>query len=76
MATTFEPDRHDYRLRLEGHLDRRWASWFGALSMTHEDDGDTWMTCRVADQAALHGVLRKVRDLGVPLVAVQRIERH
>jgi len=55
-------------------LEERWAGWFGGLSITLEDNGDTRLTGRVVDQAALHGLLRKVRDLGMPLLSVIRIE--
>ena len=62
-----------YRIRLGGHLGKHWADWLDGLSLTL-DGGDTLLTCQVADQAALYGLLRKVRDLGVPLLAVTRIE--
>jgi hypothetical protein len=61
-----------YRIRIEGHLDERWTSWFDGLALTHEGDGTTLLQGRVADQAALHGLLAKVRDMGLPLVSVAR----
>lgn len=63
-----------YQIRIQGHLDRRWADWFSGLSITLLDNGETLLTGPVLDQAALHGLLRKVRDVGLPLVAVIRIE--
>ena len=63
-----------YQIRIKGHLGRQWADWFGGLTMTLEDNGDTLLTGPVVDQAALHGLLRKVRDLGMPLLSVNRIE--
>ncbi len=59
-----------YEIRLKGHLDDRWAVWFGDVVITLEDNGDTLLTGPVADQAALHGLLKKVRDLGIPLLSV------
>jgi len=59
-----------YEIRLEGHLDARWAAWFDGLTLTHADDGTTVIRGPVVDQAALHGLLQKVRDLGLPLVSV------
>ena len=67
-----EPGR--YEIRLKGHLDNRWAAWFEGLTITREDNGDTRLTGPVVDQAALHGLLRKVRDLGLPLVSVIQID--
>ncbi len=71
-------DEHDelgfYAIRLKGHLDGRWANWFEDLAITLEDNGETLLTGPVTDQAALHGLLRKVRDLGLPLLSVNRIE--
>ena len=63
-----------YEIRIKGHLDVRWADWFADLNITLEDNGDTLLTGPVVDQAALHGLLRKVRDLGLPLLAVMRVE--
>ena len=62
-----------YEIRIKGLLDDRWASWFGGLTLTREDNGETLLTGPVVDQAALHGLLRKVRDLGVPLLSVTRV---
>jgi hypothetical protein len=59
-----------YEIRLQGHLGDRWAIWFGDGVITLEEDGDTLLTGPVADQAALHGLLKKVRDLGLPLLSV------
>ena len=63
-----------YEIRLQGHLDKRWADSFDGLSFTHESDGTTTLHGSVIDQAALHGFLRKVRDLGLPLIAVTRVD--
>ena len=63
-----------YQIRLKGHLGPQWADWFGGLTITLEEDGDTLLTGLVVDQAALHGLLRKVRDLGLLLIAVNRIQ--
>ena len=63
-----------YEIRLKGHLDDRWADWFEGLTITLEDQGDTLLTGPVVDQAALHGLLKKVRDLGMPLVSVSPVE--
>jgi len=59
-----------YQIRLKGHLGLQWADWFGGLTITLEEGGDTLLTGLVADQAALHGLLKKVRDLGMPLLSV------
>ena len=62
-----------YEIRITGHLGQGWADWFEGLAITLEDNGDTLLTGPVVDQAALHGVLKKVRDLGIPLVSVTRV---
>lgn len=63
-----------YEIRLKGHLDTRWAEWFEGMSFTYKDDGTTVLTGRIVDQAELFGMLRKVRDLGLPLVSVIQME--
>jgi hypothetical protein len=68
----YEPEL--YEIRLKGHLDDKWADWFEGLTITRADSGETLLTGLVVDQAALHGVLRKVRDLGLPLVSVNQID--
>jgi hypothetical protein len=63
-----------YEIRLTGHLDAHWTAWFDGLTVSHQDDGTTVIRGPVADQAALHGLLQRVRDLGLPLVSVERVE--
>jgi hypothetical protein len=58
-----------YQIRIKGHLGSEWADWFEGLTITLEEDGDTLLTGPVVDQAALHGLLKKIRDLGLPLVS-------
>ena len=62
-----------YEIRLKGHLDSRWAAWFDGLTLTNESDGTTLIHGPVTDQAALHGLLQKVRDMGLPLVSVTQV---
>ena len=62
-----------YQIRIEGHLGPQCTNWFRGLSITLEDNGDTLLTGPVVDQAALHGLLRKVRDLGMPLISAIRV---
>lgn len=63
-----------YQIRIQGHLSGRWSDWFGGMGITREENGDTLLTGPVTDQAALYGLLRRVRDLGMPLVSVNRVE--
>ena len=63
-----------YRIKVKGHLDRRWTEWFGDMTITLEENGYTLLTGPVMDQAASHGLLRKVRDLGLPLISVTRAQ--
>jgi hypothetical protein len=64
-----------YQIRIKGHLGRQWTDWFEGLTITLEDNGDTLLTGPVVDQAALHGLLRRVRDLGMPLLSVIQPEK-
>ena len=63
-----------YQIRIEGHLGPQWTEWFGGMTITPEDNGVTLLTGPVVDQAALHGLLRKVRDLGIPLISATRLK--
>ena len=62
-----------YEIRIKGRLDKRWADWFGGISITHEGDGTTTLQGMITDQAALHGLLNGIRDLGLVLISVQHI---
>jgi hypothetical protein len=66
-------ERKIYEIMLKGHLNESWAEWFEGFTFTHRPDGTTTLTGEVEDQAALHGVLKKVRDLGLPLLSVNQI---
>jgi len=77
MSGTGKPDQDhneagQYEIRIRGHLDVRWANWFEGLTLTQEETGDTLISGQVSDQAALFGLLRKVRDAGMQLVSVNR----
>jgi hypothetical protein len=74
IATGSHREADRYEIRLQGHLGTRWTAWFDGLSLTNESDGTTLISGLVADQAALHGLLQKVRDLGVPLISVKQIK--
>src|SRR5215510_15023515 len=79
MSTEHSPEREAdqpmvYQIRLKGHLGRQWTDWFEGLTITLEDNGETLLTGPVVDQAALFGLLRKVRDLGMPLLSVMGVE--
>ena len=63
-----------YQIRLQGHLSQQWTDWFGGLLITLEDNGETLLTGPLVDQAALHGLLKKVRDLGMPLLAINHLK--
>ena len=63
-----------YEIRVEGHLDGRWSEWFDELAIANVEDGDAVLSGEIVDQSALHGVLAKVRDLGLPLMAVSRVK--
>ena len=64
-----------YEIRVEGHIGDSWSSWFAGMTIRHEENGETVLTGPLVDEAALHGVLMKIRDLGLPLVAVKRQEQ-
>ncbi|MEO8462106.1 MAG: hypothetical protein ABI555_02750 [Chloroflexota bacterium] len=73
-ATDTRSSAGRYEIRLGGRLDARWAAWFDGLTVRHESDGITVLAGPVADQAALHGLLQRIRDLGLPLVSITRDE--
>ncbi len=72
ISTANEAGR--YEIRLKGQLESRWAAWFDGLTLTNCNDGTTVIHGPVVDQSALHGLLQKVRDLGLPLISVTRVE--
>jgi hypothetical protein len=65
-----------YQIRVKGNLDQKWSDWFDGFTITPQADGITLLTGPVADQSALHGLLAKVRDLGLPLLSVKRVENE
>jgi hypothetical protein len=73
-STSIPNEPATYEIRLQGHLPERWAAWFGDVAIRLDEDGTTVLTCPAIDQAALYGLLRQVRSLGLPLLAVQRVE--
>ena len=73
-ATTAPSQPPVYQIRVKGQLGPQWTDWFGGLTITPEANGDTLLTGPVVDQAALHGLLRRVRDLGLPLLSVRPVE--
>ncbi len=62
-----------YQFRVQGHLDDRWSDWLGGLAVQRQDDGTTVLVGAIVDQAALHGVIARIRDLGLPLLAMDRV---
>jgi hypothetical protein len=64
-----------YEIRIKGHLNPEWADWFGDATVSLEANGETLLTCTLVDQASLYGLLHKVRDLGIPLISVLRIDQ-
>jgi hypothetical protein len=73
-STEIQDEPALYEIRLKGHLTHRWAGWFGDVTIELEDNGDSLLTCPAIDQAALYGLLKKVRSLGLPLLSVNRVE--
>lgn len=65
--------RTAYQIKVKGHLDEDWSEWFGGLSVTYDEHDDTILAGSVTDQSALHGLLKKVHDLGLPLISVNRV---
>lgn len=73
MSDTPASNAQGYEIRLKGHLDARWAGWFYGMTITLDENGNTLLSGQVADQAALHGLLKRVRDVGLPLLSVNPV---
>lgn len=73
-ASGSDREAGQYEIRLQGHLDSRWGTWFDGLSLAQKSDGTTLIHGAIADQAALHGLLHRMRDIGLPLISVTRVE--
>ena len=65
-----------YMIKVEGRLDERWSDWFDGLTICPQDNGETWLEGEVIDQPALHGVIKKLRDLGLPLLLVEQLSTN
>jgi hypothetical protein len=76
MPTGQDRDSGRYEIRVKGHLESRWSAWFDGMTLTNESDGTTSIHGPVIDQAALHGVLRRLRDTGLPLISVTQLDRN
>ena len=74
MSTGHQHDTGRYEIRVEGRLDQRWTAWFDGMTLTNERNGTTSIHGPVLDQAALHGLLNKLRDVGLPLISVTQVE--
>lgn len=70
-----EPESRQYEILVQEHLDQRWAEWFDSLTLMHQSDGSTILVGTLADQTALHGVLHKIRDLALTIIAIQLIDK-
>ena len=70
------PEAPVYEIRVRGHLSNQWVNWFDGMTITLEDNGNTLLIGKIADQAELYGILRRVRDLGLSLISVNRIETN
>jgi hypothetical protein len=75
-STGHQPDHGRYEIRVQGRLESRWAAWFDGMTLTPQDDGTTTIHGPVVDQAALHGLLRRLRDVGLPLVSVMQVHEE
>ena len=71
-----EPESKTYQIKLKGHLGESWADWFDEMTFTYEADGTTTLMGEIVDQAALHGLLKKIRDLGLPLISVNQVDPY